>query len=287
MQPDSAAAARRYVAVGHVTVDVLAGGERRPGGTALYAALQAARLGLAATIVTRGVASELEAMLSPFAGELKLIVQQAGATTTLATSGSGDQRRQRMMSWAGAVALDALPEAEILHLAPVAGELSGLAPGDWRFVGLTPQGLARAWDVADGSITACSPSADALAIAGRCDAVVLSRQERASCAALIERALAGGAPVAVTAGPAATELLLAEGGKRDLPVEALAAPVDDLGAGDVYAAVFFVGLAAGEEVLAAARRASAAAALRMRGVGPGAIACAQAIDARVTRSTGP
>ena len=38
---------RSYVAVGHVTIDVLADGRRRPGGTALYSALQAARLGLA------------------------------------------------------------------------------------------------------------------------------------------------------------------------------------------------------------------------------------------------
>ena len=35
-----------YVTVGHVTIDVLPDGERRPGGTAFYSALQAARLGL-------------------------------------------------------------------------------------------------------------------------------------------------------------------------------------------------------------------------------------------------
>jgi sugar/nucleoside kinase (ribokinase family) len=280
LQPD-ATAARRYVAVGHVTVDVLADGERRPGGTALYSALQAARLGLAATIVTRGVASELERMLAPFAAELELIVQPAAATTTLGTTGAGEQRRQRMLSWAGPVALDALPAGEILHLAPVAAELSGVAHGDWPFVGLTPQGLARAWDEPGGEITACSPEPSALRIAGHCDAVVLSEQERASCAALIERALATGATVAVTAGPGATEMLLAGGEVCELPVEPVAAPLDDLGAGDVYAAALFVGLAAGEDALTAAGAASAAAALRMHGVGPGAIAGAQAIAARV------
>jgi sugar/nucleoside kinase (ribokinase family) len=47
-----------------VTIDVLPGGERRPGGTALYSALQAARLGLDATIVTRGREQELRELLA-------------------------------------------------------------------------------------------------------------------------------------------------------------------------------------------------------------------------------
>jgi len=34
-----------YTAVGHVTIDVMPDGSRRPGGGAFYAALQAARLG--------------------------------------------------------------------------------------------------------------------------------------------------------------------------------------------------------------------------------------------------
>src|SRR5258708_2380314 len=121
-------------------------GERRPGGTALYGALQAARLGLSATIVTRGAEQEIAAMLAPFAAELELIVQPAEATTTLATAGIGEERRQRLQSWAGPVALDRLPQAEILHLAPVAAELAGRAQGAWPFVRLTPQGLARRWE---------------------------------------------------------------------------------------------------------------------------------------------
>src|ERR1700759_307955 len=92
---------RSYVAVGHVTVDVLPDGRRRPGGTALYSALQAARLGLEATIVTRGREDERRELLAPFAGELELIVEPAPVTTTLQTTGSGEQRRQRMLAWAG------------------------------------------------------------------------------------------------------------------------------------------------------------------------------------------
>jgi sugar/nucleoside kinase (ribokinase family) len=270
-----------------VTVDVMAGGERRPGGTALYGALQAARLGLHATIVTRGCEREIGAMLAPFEAELELIVQPAEATTTLATAGAGEERCQRLQSWAGPIALDRLPQAEILHLAPVAAELAGRAQGRWPFVGLTPQGLARRWERPGGEIVMQAPDPDLVAIAGRCDAIVLSEQERAPCAALLERAIAAGTTVAVTAGPGSTELLAAGGQTWELPVEPLADPVEDLGAGDVYAAAFFVRLAAGDGPLAAARIGHAAAALRMLGVGAAAIATAAEIEARIASLARP
>ncbi len=268
----------RYVAVGHVTVDVMPDRERRAGGTVLYSALQAARLGFAATIVTRGAPAEIEALLAPFAAELELIVQPAERTTTLETHGAGAARRQRVLAWAGPVDLAGLPPGEILHLAPVAAELTGRADGGWPFVGLTPQGFARRWD-SDGAVIGGCPADAALAmIAGRCDAVVLSEAERADCAALVARALAAGATVAVTAGGGATELIDAAGSSR-LPVRRLAAPVDDLGAGDVYAAAFFAALYDGEDAPGAARIAHAAAALRVQGTGAAAIAHAEEIQA--------
>jgi len=268
----SGALQRRYLAVGHVVIDALENGERRPGGTVLYAAVQAARLGLSATIVTRGVPAEIERALEPWAAELELIVQPSDETTTLGTSGRGTERRQRVLAWAGPVELGSLPRAEILHLAPVAAELAGPAPGDWPFVGLTPQGLARGWERPGAAIEARAAPAEILTAAGRCDAIVLSEQERASCAELIQQGLRGGASVAVTAGPGDTELMLRDGTRRLLPIASEPNPVDDLGAGDVYAAAFFVALAAGATPQIAAELAHAAAALRLRGVGPAAIA---------------
>src|SRR2546429_8874944 len=55
-----------YTTVGHVTIDVLADGSRRPGGTAFYSALQASRLGLRALILTRGAVPEIERLLEPY-----------------------------------------------------------------------------------------------------------------------------------------------------------------------------------------------------------------------------
>jgi sugar/nucleoside kinase (ribokinase family) len=269
-----------YVAVGHMTVDVLADGERRPGGTALYSALQASRLGLPATILTRGDEREIRALLEPFADELEILIQPAPETTTFATTGAGADRRQRILAWAGPIDISDLPSGSILHLAPVAAELAGAPPAGREFVGLTPQGMVRHWQTLGAEVEARAPRPADLALAEVCDAIVLSDQERSACETLIDRARSAGATVAITAGPGATEILLPSGGPLELSLEPIEDPADDLGAGDVYAAAFFTMLAIGLPAVEAGRLAGAAAALRMLGPGPGAIARRPEIEAR-------
>jgi sugar/nucleoside kinase (ribokinase family) len=275
------------VAVGHVTIDVLPDGERRPGGTALYSALQAARLGLNATIVTRGRKEELRELLSPFLDELELIVEPAPATTTLQTSGSGEARRQRMLAWAGPITSGASGPGGILHMAPVAAELASRPAGKWQFVGLTPQGLVREWEAPAGEIVERALPPERLALFERCGAVVLSRKERSACEPGLELARRGGALVAVTAGPAATVLLADhERPPIEISVSPVKGSVDDLGAGDVYAAALFVALAEGATPERAAAFAGAAAALRLGASGPQAIARRPEIEAQ-TASAAP
>jgi len=273
-----------YTAIGHVTVDVLHDGSRQPGGTAFYSALQASRLGLRARILTRGVRAEIEELIEPFAGELELEVQPAARTTTLLTSGSGDARTQRVLAWAGEIAPQPLPASEILHLAPVARESPARWSGEAAFVGLTPQGLARSWSEPRGLIELVAPSPAQVSAVERCDAIVLNDRERASCAHLIARALRGGAVVAVTAGAAGTTLLLGDGGEIALRPEPVRNVCDDLGAGDVFAAAFFVAAREGSGPRDAARFASAAAALRIEGAGADAIAHRPAIETRLARA---
>lgn len=302
-----------YVAVGHVTIDELAAdGSRRPGGSAFYSALQAARLGLRALILTRGVPAEVERLLAPYRGELDLEVRPAEHTTTLLTRGSGRARRQRLLAWAGPIEGPIEVDTAILHLAPVARE----TPREWRgradFVGLTPQGLVRQWDAA-GEI-ALVPLDRAL-LPARCDAWVLNERERECCAVPLAHATADGGVVAITDGAAPTELRLPGGerlrvpgraipapahdlgaddaaaspietpaddpGAGNVPARPIETPADDLGAGDVFAAALFVALREGQPPAAAADFASAAAALRIAGVGPGAIGDRAAIEAQL------
>ncbi len=129
-----------YTVTGHVTIDVLADGTRRPGGSAFYSALQAARLGLRTLILTQGVPREIEELLEPYAGELELRVTPARHTTTLLTSGWGRSRIQRVLAWAGPMDRELKLDTEILHLAPVARESLARWSARNTFVGLTPRG---------------------------------------------------------------------------------------------------------------------------------------------------
>ena len=273
-----------YTTVGHVTIDVLDDGSRRAGGTAFYSALQAARLGRRALILTRGVAREIEEILEPYRDELELTVLPARHTTTLQTTGSGSARRQHVLAWAGPIAEDLVLDTSILHLAPVARESPTRWQGRAAFLGLTPQGLVREWSGHDRQIGPAPPTGAAGLVAERCDAIVVSEHERASCASLIARATAAGAVVAVTAGARPSTILTRGGAAVELDVPAIEDPADDLGAGDVFAAAFFVALAEGRSPLDAAGFANAAAAVRMLGAGAQAIGERPAIEARLSRA---
>lgn len=330
-----------YVTVGHVTLDLIvdAPGEdpdarrqpgdthttarrqpgdastnarRQPGGGAFYSALQAARLGLRALILTRGLPDEIEQLLAPYAGELGLRVQPAPSTTTLLTSGSGSARRQRLLTWAGPIEPPRDVEAAILHLAPVARETPPSFGGTADLVGLTPQGLVRRWD-AGGEIAPAALARDLLP--ARLDAAVLSADELPACAELLPTGAempptasakplptgaepppqagsvptAAGAPpaapagpiVAVTCGAEPTAVHVPGAPPLRVPVPAVANPRDDLGAGDVFAAAFFVALHDGFAPEAAARFANAAAAVRIAGAGPAAVGRRDDVQARL------
>ncbi|HZL47468.1 MAG TPA: PfkB family carbohydrate kinase [Solirubrobacteraceae bacterium] len=274
-----------YVTVGHVTVDVIAAdSSRRPGGGAFYSALQAARLGLRTLIVTRGSPPEIERLVEPYRDELELRILPAPVTTILETSWSGAERTQRVLAWAGKIGETVTVDTSILHFAPVARETSSTWRGRAGFVGFTPQGLARTWGE-DGEIVPAPLPAGERTLAGllpeSCDAVVVSEQERAACAPLLAVAAAGGAVFAVTAGASATSVHLPDGGATRVPAPRVADPRDDLGAGDVFAAAFFVALREGQTPARAAAYANAAAAIRIEGVGANAIGDRDAIEARL------
>jgi sugar/nucleoside kinase (ribokinase family) len=275
-----------YTTVGHVTADVLADGSRRAGGSAFYGALQAARLGRRALVITRGEREEVEQLLDPYRRELELKVIPAPRTTTLQTSGKGRARSQRMLAWAGEIGPDIEVDTAILHLAPVARE----TPNRWRgradFVGLTPQGLVRAWATEDAEVRPASLALELLP--ERCDAIVISETERASCASLLSgmgdrRApdVARGPLLAVTAQAAPTAIRLPDGELLHVAVPAIERLRDDIGAGDVFAAAFFVALDEGLAAEEAAAFANAAAAVRIAGAGAHAIGDRAAIEARL------
>jgi sugar/nucleoside kinase (ribokinase family) len=266
-----------YVAVGHVTCDVFADGDReihQPGGTAFYSALQAARLGLRTLIVTQGVPSQIEELLAPYRDELAVRVIAATKTTILETHGVGATRSQRVLAWAGPIIERLEFDTWILHLAPIAKETPVSWDGEAGFVGVTAQGLVRAWP--DGEIRAVE--LDGAVLPDDFDAAVISEHERYACDALFAAAHAFGACVAVTAGSAPTTLHIDDDVLKS-PASHVPDVRDELGAGDVFAATFFVALAEGQAPLAAATFANAAAAVRIAGQSPAAIGTRAQIEA--------
>jgi sugar/nucleoside kinase (ribokinase family) len=274
------------VTVGHVTVDVLSDDDdrRRPGGGTFYSALQGARLGLRTLIITRGVPRELEELLEPYRSELDVQILPAERTTTLHTWYESPThpaaRRQRLLAWAGPIDGPVAVDTSILHLAPVARETPRSWQGRADFVGLTPQGLVREWD-ARGDIAPAALHRELLP--ERWDAAVFSATELASCKELLPSELtrSSGPLVAVTAGAQPVTLHLAGGALLDVTVAPIEGPHDDLGAGDVFAAAFFVALRDGLPPVEAAAFANAAAAVRIAGTGPGAIGDSALVEARL------
>jgi hypothetical protein len=290
-----------YVTIGHVTRDAIEhpthGTLYRIGGSAFYSALQAARLGLRSLIITQGVPGEIEELIDPYREELELRVIPAEHTTTLTTQGMGAARTQGMLAWAGPMAEPVAVDTAILHLAPVARETPVSWEGEADFVGLTPQGLVRNWRADEGlalvqleagpllgDIPLVSPDREALpgdmsAVAldpahlpKHFDAAVIAEHECPSCGALFPAARREGASVAVTAGSRPTTIHLPKAGsvaQTRFPPSVV--PRDDIGAGDVFAAAFFVALAEGHPPLQAAEFGNAAASIRIAGDGPEAI----------------
>jgi sugar/nucleoside kinase (ribokinase family) len=286
-----------YTAAGHVTVDVLADGTTQPGGGAFYSALQASRLGLRALVITRGRTPEIERLLEPYAAELDVHVQPADDTTRLESCGPDAAAGQRVLAWAGPLEPPRAVDSEILHFAPVARETGRHWNGRARFIGLTPQGLIRTWSAIGERMRASELSHDELP--ERVDAVVLSEHERPWCRVLFaappaagDRAKvdgdggATGAPlpqplVAVTAAHRATVLHHPPAKPLALAVPRVRRVVDDIGAGDVFAAAFFCALASDSAPREAAAFANAAAAVRLSGCGADAVGTREAVENRL------
>jgi hypothetical protein len=186
-----------------------------------------------------------------------------------------------MLAWAGEIGTDVRLDTAVAHLAPVARETPVRWRGRAEFVGATPQGLVRDWSRPDGRVV---PRAlDLALLPARCDAIVFSQSERECCAALLDPSRARAPIVAVTAAANAVELHLPGGAVAYVDVPAVEEPRDDIGAGDVFAAAFFVELAGGETPRAAAALANAAAAVRISAGGAAAVGDRRSVQERAAK----
>ena len=261
-----------YLVLGNPTLDVQPDGSLLLGGTAVYAALQAARLGLRTAAVGRANPDLLQPYWQRYANEVDLRLQPSGPITTFRNVPAADSREQWLQDWAGEIDTSRLPDSDILHIAPVAREvviedLSVAALS--RLVCLTPQGLIRRWDGSDGHVGLAHrrfPSS----LPALVDIVVVSEEEAPYVAELLGAITAHGGLSVMTRGSQGCAVL-ARDGWSEYRGEPARAPVDPTGAGDCFAAALAVEVHAGRPLAKALRFAAAAAALCVRGPGPSAI----------------
>jgi sugar/nucleoside kinase (ribokinase family) len=266
-----------YLAIGHVSKDIRDEPPGYvPGGTALYSALTAQRLGLQAAIVT--ACAPHDDMLLDAARETGVWVHRIPSNNTTTFRNLYDnqgRRRQTITGRAGALSLAAVPEAwraaTVVHIGPVAQELAPemVAAFPDALLGITPQGWMRSWD-ADGWVEQSGwPLPTALESLPANAFVVLSTEDVGNDPRLVKEYTHIARLVAITHGE--EDALVCADGACHSVCACSAQVVDATGAGDVFAAALFVRYRETGDLVSSARFAHAAAACAIEGVGASAI----------------
>ncbi len=259
-------AALSVLVCGNVTLD-RDGGALVPGGPAWYAARALAALGAEVRVLTTAGADFPRGALAG----LEAAILDTPRTTVFENAYAADgTRSQRVLSQAPALEAERIPAPwrapDVLLLAPVLGEIdvgAFAAAVRARLVGLGVQGLVRA--VSEGGSVRHRPWHPDPAALRAIGAAVVGEDDVRAEPDLVARLAAAIPAVAFTRGARGCDVV-ARGRTRRVGVHP-AREVDPTGAGDVFAAAFFLALASGDDPLDAARLGAAAASVVVEGRG--------------------
>lgn len=232
-----------YLAIGHVSRDESPEGSRL-GGAVTFATLTAHAFGLRAAMITSVPPDD--ALLNALVDIPKLVVHSPHFTTFENRYTAQGSRTQILLNHAARLEISAarhLPEdwqaARIVHLAPVADEVNprfmDVFPG--ALIGVTPQGWLRQWDEqGDVRFRQWDGIFGVIALAG---AVVLSIEDVAGDEGLVRQYARLSRIVVVTRGEQGCTLHVAGQEPQNIPAPVVDV-VDPTGAGDIFAASFFI-----------------------------------------------
>ncbi|MFC2028731.1 PfkB family carbohydrate kinase [Chloroflexota bacterium] len=228
-----------YLVLGHLSCDIKPGGLSL-GGTVTYASLTARALGFKPGIVTSWAG---EIPLGQLEG-IQIVSIPSEQSTTFENRDTPSGRRQIIHHQASPIDFDSVPEqwrnSNIVHLGPIAHEIeitfeTGLSPS---LMGITPQGWLRSWD--DSGNVVPRPSPDLAPLSSQAGAIVISMEDVQGDEDEIEKLALTCRVLAVTEGNGGSRLYW----NQDL--RHFSAPemeeVDATGAGDIFAAAFFIRL---------------------------------------------
>lgn len=263
-----------YLVIGHLTRDLTPEGPRL-GGTVAYSGLTARALGLKVGVVT---ACDPDLPLFELE-ELALAIRYSDTTTTFENIQTPAGRIQHVFHPAPSLDLSMIPEVwrntPIVHLGPVLQEvdpkLARAFPNS--FVGVTPQGWLRAAN-RDHQVT-FTEWPEARYVLETANAAVLSMEDVQGNEDLIEEMVSSIRVLAVTEGASGARIYW------NGDVRYFRAPVthevDPTGAGDIFAAAFFIRLYQTRDPWEAARFATQLAAASVTRPGLMAIPTAEEV----------
>lgn len=268
-----------YLMLGHFTRDLLPDGSTTPGGTALYAALTAHRLGRRV-----GVVSAPAPLPAHWPSEIQLAARAELDSPIFENRYTPAGREQILHAASRPLTIEDVPAewraAPVIHLGPIAAEtplrLALDFPG--ALVGMTPQGLMREWDEPLPAPIRYQPWRPDPELLRHIDALVLSIEDVRGDEELVRSYARDCKIVALTRSAAGSTLFL-NGEPRHIAA-CPASEVDPTGAGDVFAAALLVRLHETGDPVEAAHFASCVAARSVEGRGSSAIPTRAEVDQR-------
>jgi sugar/nucleoside kinase (ribokinase family) len=254
-----------YLVIGHVAKDIVPNGTIL-GGTCSYAALTAHKLGQRTVAVT-SYGPDIPSMAALDGIEIENVSHRH--STTFQNIYTGGRRRQIWPATASSLSLENVPpawrKASIVHLAPLAQEMSPALCGDFpgSLIGVTIQGWLRGQDAEWNVIYRPHPELEAWL--SRIDVLVLSLADLMGDRDAMVHLLTSVKLGVETVGPEGCKVYHA-GQVTHIPV-APEVEIDPTGAGDIFAAAFFVRYRETRDFIKAAQFANACASLSVRGIG--------------------
>jgi 1D-myo-inositol 3-kinase len=266
-----------FVAIGHVTLDRF-GESTRPGGSALYAAVTAYRLGLSDGLLTsHGDDFPLEVIPS----KIEVISIPADETTVFEHRHEPSGRVSHVRSVASPLTTADVPEdwrdAALTLLAPVVDEVDPMIATLFTdgAVGAAAQGWVR--QVTPDGLVIPRPWQSPESLLQSVQALFLSREDilgqEAEVIEWFQRM-----PVGVLTADSVGALLFVNGERYEVQPRP-AREVDPTGAGDVFAATFLIQYQRDGDAWQAAAAAACAGSLAVEGEGWSAVADRAALDA--------
>ena len=253
--------------IGHLTSDVVAGAEPRPGGAVFYSARALARIGADAHVAV-SCAREDWAVLAPHVEEFPLPVKWYESPTTTAYSFHYEGERRIMSQdavgepWSPEQAVEAVADSTWIHVGALTRSdfpeetLAALAGGGRRLL-VDAQGLVRRADLGalrtDGEIGDVLRHIHILKLNDEEATTLVGSDEPEALRQL-------GVPEVILTLGSHGSCVIADGEVEHVPAREVFGPVDPTGAGDTFSAAYLAARAAGDEPVEAANRATTAVA---------------------------